>query len=53
MLFWLLLGTAVFAYLLGWIVMEPLARKWRSRKLAMEQGLDRDVEEEKAMQEDK
>lgn len=31
--FWVLLGIEVAAYVVGWIVMEPLGRKKRTREL--------------------
>lgn len=34
--FWILFGVEVFAYGLGWAVMEPLGRKKRARELAQE-----------------
>lgn len=32
--FWVLLAVEVFAYVAGWAIMEPLARRRRSRELA-------------------
>ena len=36
--FWILLSVEVFAYVVGWIVMEPLG--WKKRKMVKEANAD-------------